>query len=292
MSEERNNRNEVFKPQDVPPVQVPTGVRTQSISDKVKSDFGLFDIPSEIAPLPSNGVAYPVDCSLHGLDSIEIKSMTTKEEDILINKAFLKKGTVITELIRSCMVDKSFDPKDLLVGDRNAVMVAVRVTGYGADYDAELKCSECQAKTKRTFDLSALPIKRLDIRPVVEGENLFEFTLPYTKKLVKFKFLTGRDEEAALELGERQKKLGLNSDASITSNLLSSIVSIAGVTDRAKLAEFIRILPARDSLALRSYIQTHEPGIEMKQETECSACGFREEAGIPLGTSFLWPQSV
>lgn len=288
MSEEREQKNAIFTG-----AQTPAGVDPRmprmSAADKVKSDFGL-EIPQEIVPLPSNGKVYPQDSSLHGRDSVEIKAMTAKEEDILTSRALLKKGSVITELIRSCLMDRSINPLDLLSGDRNALMVAIRITGYGQEYVVELECPECNVKSPHTFDLGALPIKRLEIDPVVTGDNVFEFLLPYSKKNVKFKFMTGRDEEEIMLTSEKQKKLGLTTgDTSITTNLLYSLVSIDGVEDRAKIAGFVRSMPARDSLALRSYIKENEPGIIMKQETTCNACGHAEEVSMPLGISFLWP---
>jgi len=285
MSEERETRNEVFKSGTVDP-----RIQQTTAAGQAKSDFGL-DVPTEVVPLPSAGKVYPVGSSLHGAETVEIKSMTTREEDILTSKALLKKGTVISELIRSCLSDKSVDVKDLLTGDRNALMVAIRITGYGAEYDAEIECPECGVKAAHQFDLSALPLKRMEIEPVIEGQNLFEFKLPYCKKVVRFKFLTGRDEEELVATAEKQKKLGISADTSVTSNLLYAIVSVDGVDDRAKIANFVRVMPARDSLALRNYIRNSEPGISMRQETECPACKHTEEVTMPLGVTFLWPSA-
>jgi hypothetical protein len=286
MSETRD-RNEIFKG-NVPGVD-PRITQVSSV-DKVKSDFGL-DIPVETMPLPSNGLVYPVDSSLYGRETVDIRAMTAREEDILTSKAYLKKGTVITELIRSCLTDKSIDPKDLLTGDRNALMVAIRITGYGHEYDAEIECPECGTKAPHKFNLAALPLKRLEIAPVSPGQNLFEFVLPMSKKTVKFRFLTGRDEEEIVAMGEKQKKLGMSTESSVTTSLLYSIVSIDGVEDRAKIASFVKMMPARDSLALRNFIKDSEPGIEMKQETSCPACGHEEEVNMPLGVNFLWPSA-
>lgn len=285
MSEDREVKNEIFRGAAVDP-RIPT----TTAAEKVKADFGL-DIPVETVPLPSAGLTYPTSSPLHGKETVDIKSMTAREEDILTSKALLKKGTVITELIKSCLVDKSVDPRDMLSGDRNALMVAIRITGYGAEYDAELECPECGTKGSRQFDLSRLPIKRLTIEPVVQGTNLFACLLPVSRKMVHFKFITGKDEEDMSATAEKQKKLGLASDATVTSNLLYSIVSIDGIDDRSKIAGFVRSMPARDSLTLRNYIKDHEPGIEMRQETSCPSCDHEEEVQMPLGINFLWPSA-
>ena len=290
MSDDREQKNAIFATQQQLPAGVDPRMPRNSQADKVKADFGL-DVPQEIVPLPSNGKVYPQESSLHGAETVEIRAMTAREEDILTSRALLKKGTVITELIKSCMVDRSINTLDLLSGDRNALMVAIRVTGYGAEYAVELECNECGVKSPHEFDLGALPIKRLEIEPVLQGHNLFEFKLPYSGKVVRFKFMTGRDEEDMATLAEKQKKLGLPSDANVTTGLLYSIVSIDGIDDRAKISNFVKMMPARDSLALRNYTKDNEPGIIMKQETSCSACGHSEEVSMPLGVTFLWPSS-
>lgn len=288
MSDDREQKNAIFAAQG--PAGVDPRMPKMTQADKVKADFGL-DIAQELVPLPSNGKTYPVGSVLHGTDMVEIRAMTAREEDILTSRALLKKGTVISELIKSCMVDKSFNTLDLLSGDRNALMVAIRITGYGPEYSVEMECPECNVKSPHSFDLSALPVKRLDIDPVVNGENIFEFVLPMSKKNVKFKFMTGRDEEEIMVMGEKQKKLGLPSDSNVTTNLLYSIHSVDGIDDRGKISNFVKNMPARDSLALRNYIRDHEPGIVMKQDTTCNACGHTEEVNMPIGVSFLWPSA-
>lgn len=287
--EDRSTKNQVFSQR---PAGVDPAIQQVSSYEAAKSDFGL-DIPVEIVPLPSNGRVYPVGTSLHGKDCIEIRAMTAREEDILTSKALLKKGTVISELIKSCLVDKSVDPATLTAGDRNALMVAIRVTGYGPEYDAEVVCSndECEAKAARQFNLGELEIQRLAISPVQEGLNLFEFKLPHLKKTIRFKFLTGADEEDISATQEKQKKLGLSSANAVTSNLMHVIVAIDGIEDRAKIAQFVRMMPARDSLELRNYIKENEPGIKMKQTVTCPVCAHEEEVAIPIGVNFLWPSA-
>ena len=289
MSEQREQKNAVFAQQQVPPGVDPRMPRTTA-ADRVKADFGL-DIPQELVPLPSAGKTYPTDSSLHGLDVVEIRAMTAREEDILTSRALLKKGTVITELIKSCLVDRTINPLDLLSGDRNALMVAIRITGYGPEYSTEMECGECGTKSPRAFNLAELPIKRLEIDPISPGSNLFEFKLPYSGKVVKFRFMTGRDEEDMMTFNEKQKKLGLGTESNVTTSLLYSLVSIDGVEDRAKIANFIKMMPARDSLALRNYVRDNEPGITMRQDVTCDSCGHSEEVNMPLGVTFLWPSA-
>jgi len=266
---------------------VPSGIPTK---DVMRDDFG-FEVPVESVPLPSNGVVYPSDSPLHGQETVDIRSMTAREEDILTSRALIKKGTVITELIKSCLVDKRVHVQDMLAGDRNAIMVALRITGYGAEYNVEADCPKCNTRSKQSFDLASMPIKRLEIEPVETGLNCFEFKLPVTGKTVKFKFLTGRDEEEINTVVERAKKQGALADNIVTTRLQYSIVAIEGKTDRSSINGFIRNMPARDSMALRKHIDAHEPGIEMKADLDCPSCNEQSEVRVPLGASFFWPDT-
>ena len=254
----------------------------------MKDDFG-FDIPVETVPLPSGGKTYASDSPLHGRDTLEIRAMTAREEDILTSKALIKKGTVITHLIKSCLIDKSIEPDNMLAGDRNALMVALRVTGYGTKYSVEVNCPACSERSKQDFNLGELPIKRLDIDPVADGSNLFEVELPMTKAKLRFKFLTGQDEADIMVASERRKKQGQRADNLVTQRLRYAIASVNGITDRTKLDMFVRNLPARDSLFMRNYLDKHEPGIEMKAWMDCPACLEHSEVRLPLGGAFFWP---
>lgn len=266
----------------------PTPTMEQQLAQQVKSQVGS-DIPVEEVPIPSEGKVYPQKSPLHKKQTLTITAMTTREEDILTSRALLKKGTVITELVKSCLVDKAIDPLELLVGDRNTLMVAIRITGYGQEYDTEVECASCNTKTKQKFDLAQLPIQRLEIDPKVPGTNEFSFTLPMSKKNVSFKFLTGADELEISQTQEKLKKLKMQNDNVVTTNLLYSIVSIDGNSDRQAISTAVRKLPARDSLALRNYIKKNEPGIKMVQSVTCPSCDTPEEVNMPIGTSFLWP---
>lgn len=290
MSEEREQKNAIFAQQQQLPPGVDPRMPRSSAAERVKADFGL-DTPQEVVPLPSSGRVYSESSALHNVELVEIKAMTAKEEDILTSRALLKKGTVVTELIRSCLIDKNINPLELLSGDRNALMISIRITGYGAEYAVEMECTECGIKSPHEFDLGSLPIKRLEIDPVSHGTNVFEFLLPYSKKNVRFKFMNGRDEEEIMVMSEKQKKLALGTESNVTTNLLHSIISIDGIDDRSKIANFVKVMPARDSLALRNYIKDNEPGITMKQDTVCNSCGHAEEVTMPLGITFLWPST-
>lgn len=261
------------------------------VQDTMKDEFG-FEIPVETVPLPSQGKVYPEGHPLHHQSTLDITAMTAREEDILTSRALIKKGTVITELLRSCLVDKRIRPEDMLSGDRNALMVAIRITGYGREYEAEITCEACGETGEVTFDLAQLPIKTLSLEPLTPGTNLFEFKLPTTKALIHFSFLTGAAEEELVAHHERmKKKLNLSVESLVTSRLEKSIVSVNGIEDRNKIAHFVRRMPASDSRALRQFMELHEPGIDMRVMTECKYCGEAQLVNMPIGVKFFWPDA-
>jgi hypothetical protein len=258
--------------------------------DVMKEDFGV-DIPVESVPLPSMGIIYSRESNLFNRKTLDIKPMTAREEDILTSRAYIKNGTVLTELMKSCLVDKSINPDDLISGDRNAILISLRITGYGSGYEADVDCALCGFTNKSKFDLSNLKIKRLEIEPIEEGQNLFQVQLPVTKKNVKVKFLTGHDEKEMSIIAERKKKSGINSATSITDRLCRSITEIDGITDKNKIRIFVNNMPVRDSLSLRRFLDNNEPGIDMSVWLNCNSCHEESEVNLPMGPSFFWPDS-
>lgn len=283
--EEREIRNAVFGSQsgaqNVPAV---------SSQDYAKKELGM-EIPVEAVPLPSKGKTYNPDHPLHNAESVEYRAMTAREEDLLMSPALIKRGTVVTELIKSCLMDKSIDVSSLLSGDRNALMIAIRSSGYGRIYEPTYACPACDFKNEIKVDLADLGIKPLELEPVVPGTNLFKFKLPKTGKTIGFRFLTGKEEEEIIAEVEMRKKRGLLNSNIVTARLARSIVEIDGSTDRGLINKFISFMPAQDSLALREHIDANEPGVDMTVEFSCQSCEHFEEVSMPMGPSFFWPNA-
>jgi len=253
----------------------------------MKEDFG-WEVPVESVPLPSRGVIYSPDSTIYNRETIPIKAMTARDEDILSSQAYIKEGTVISELIKSCVTDKSFNIDDLILGDRNALMISVRITGYGADYNVISTCKNCSHKNNVTVMLSDLKINRLTINPTEEGKNEFEFTLPVTKKSVTFKFLSMRDDK---DRTAEQAMLKTATGESITSFLRHSILSIDGIKDKNKIRHFVNNMPAFDSKELRKFIRENEPGMDMGANYICEKCSFNNEFEVPMSSEFFWPST-
>ena len=271
------------------------GVSNEAVSQNVrnvaKDDFN-WEVPVELVPVPSEGKVYSQETGLFNVKGLEIKAMTAREEDILTSRALIRKGTVVTELVKSCLINKNVDVGSLLVGDRDSLMVSVRITGYGTSYNATVECPTCGTVHKdHTFDLSELGIKRLELNPVSEGINEFEFQLPVSKKTVVFKFLTINDDMQLTQERERKKALfgGDYIAGTVTETLGAHIVSIDGIRDRSKISMFINKMPALDSSRLRSFIKRHKPGLDMSVNLHCNNCNSHNRIDLPIGISFFWP---
>tara|TARA_B100000900_G_scaffold416212_1_gene450101 strand:+ start:1496 stop:2305 length:810 start_codon:yes stop_codon:yes gene_type:complete len=256
----------------------------------MKEEFG-WEIPVELVPVPSKGLIYDAESSLYKKESVKIKAMTAREEDILSSSALIKEGTVLDHLIDSCVLD-DIDAKDMILGDRNALMLAIRITGYGPEYPVRAFCSSCNHENKFSIDLSQIPIRRLTIDPVEEGKNLFEYNLPVTKKKVLFKFATLRDDrERSFKEQSLKNHIKMMVESKITGNLEVAIQQVDHVTDKNKIKHFIMNMPAFDSRSLRKFIQENEPGMEMSCSFGCSNCGKQNTSAIPITSDFFWPST-
>jgi hypothetical protein len=258
-------------------------------SNILRDEFG-YEVPVERIPLPSNGLVYPQGHPLHGVDAVDIKAMTAREEDILMSRALQKQGSTISALLQSCISDKRIDPKSLISGDRLAITLGIRITGYGSRYVANIGCQSCQSVSKQEFDIGGLDVKPLTLEPV-SGGNLFEFVLPMSGKRVHFHFMTGKEEEDYTAMLERKQKLFPGApEGSVTSRLETHIDSVDGVTDKSKISKFVASMPAGDARALRNFIDSNEPGVDLGVGWNCPSCNYENKNTLPLGPLFFWTE--
>tara|TARA_B100000963_G_scaffold357748_1_gene380677 strand:+ start:64 stop:813 length:750 start_codon:yes stop_codon:yes gene_type:complete len=240
-----------------------------------------FKFPTEVVELPSKGLVYPEDNPLSS-GQIEMKYMTAKEEDILSNQNYIEKGTVIDKLLQSLIVSK-IDYKDLVVGDKNAIVIAARILGYGKEYKFTVKGEEC------TVDLSTLENKELDESLYTKGVNEFPYTLPHSKNQITFKLLTHRDDLAIENELRGLKKISKNNSPELSTRLKHLITSVNGDTDVATIREYVdNYLLAMDSRQLRNYVKSMQPDINMETTiTDSEGAEFTME--IPFTLNFFWP---
>jgi len=237
-----------------------------------------FKMPTETVELPSKGLLYPEDSEL-AKGVVEIKYMTAKEEDILTNQSYIRNGTVLDKLLKSVIVSKiNYD--DLLIGDKNAIMIAARILGYGAEYSFEYN-GESQS-----VDLSLVENKPLKEELFSKNVNEFPFTLPRSKNTITFKLLTHKDEQDINRELEGLKKINKDSSPELSTRLKYMITSVEGLRDKKDIREFVdTALLAQDSRALREYIREIQPDVDLTFFPDESS----SRISIPIGVNFFWP---
>jgi len=234
--------------------------------------------PSELVELPSKGNLYPEGSPLAS-GKIEMKYMSAKEEDILTNQNYIDKGVVIDKLLQSLIVDKTIEYNDILVGDKNAMLVAARILGYGKEYEFTY------LGQKQTIDLSLLENKKAE---VPKGKNEFAFELPASGRSITFKLLTHGDENKIDQELKGLRKINKDNVPELTTRLKYMILSVDGNEDRKTVREFVdKELLSLDSRALRKEINRIQPDIDLTFYPE----GVEEGVNIPIGVNFLYPDA-
>jgi hypothetical protein len=238
-----------------------------------------FKIPTEIVELPSKGLLYPEGNPL-AEGKVEMKYMTAKEEDILTNQVYIKQGIVLDKLLQSLIVTKiNYD--DLIVGDKNALMVASRILGYGKDYTFDYDGESY------TVDLSTLDNKSFDESLIKKGTNEFSYTLPHSGNELTFKILNTSDEKAIDAELAGLKKINKDLSPELSTRLKYIIISVNGNKETKTIREFVdNHLLARDSRLLREYIRQIQPDVNLTFTTNSG-----EEVAIPVNLSFFWPDA-
>lgn len=239
--------------------------------------------PTEVVDLPSNGLLYPKGSPLSS-GKIEIKYMTAKEEDILTSANLIRQGVVVEKLLESLIVDKSIKVDDLLIGDKNAVLIASRILAYGKEYEVEVEGQKIEV------DLTKLKDKKLDESVVTNGANEFEFELPATKRKLTFKMLTSGDEKVIDEEIKGYEKIhGIGYE--LTTRLKHQIISVDGDSKKASINSFVdNEFLSRDSIAFRTHVSEIMPDVDMTS-TFTDSEGNEKEFTVPMTVTFLWPNA-
>lgn len=251
-----------------------------------------FARPTEWVSLPSNGKYYPEGHPWRDKEQVEIKYMTAREEDILASRSLLQKGIAIDRMLQSVIVDK-VAINSLLVGDKNALMVAARVTGYGANYPVSYQCPNCRTTSELEFDLTTFKNAEPDEEwckkhNVQMNSNGYYITLPKTKVTANVRFLNGQDEERLEKLSANKKKAKLGESRMIDQFRLM-IVDLNGQTDRATISSFCENMPAGDSRVLRKSFMEIRPDLDTSFNFVCNDCYQESEGDMPITAGFFWP---
>ena len=237
--------------------------------------------PTEEVTLPSKGLLYPKESPL-SKGVIEMKYMTAREEDILTNQNYIEKGIVIDKLLQSLIIT-SIDYNSLLVGDKNAILIAARILGYGKEYSFEYNGETVE------IDLTQIEDKPLDESLIKEGKNEFSFTLPTSNRQITFKILTHGEEQSINNELKGLKKINKNETSDLTTRMKHIITSVDGDYEKKTIREFVDIqLLARDSRALRKHLANIQPNVNLTFDHE-DRRGNLNTVSIPIGLNFFWP---
>jgi len=238
-----------------------------------------FSMPTEMVDLPSKGLVYPETNPLSS-GEVEMKYMTAKEEDILTNQSYIQKGTVLDELIKSLIVTPNVKYEDMIVGDKNALLVAARILGYGKDYTFSWGGEE------QTIDLTTIENKPIDESLFTKGVNEFEYILPSNGAKITFKLLTSADEKKINAEIDGLKKINKTASPELSTRLKYMITSVEGNRESKDIREFVdNHFLARDSRAFREYIKEVQPDVDLTFFPD----GSNTKINLPIGLSFFWP---
>ena len=263
------------------------GVQQKDTSPPPSGGGLSFVVPTEFVDLPSQGRYYPEGHPLHGEDTLEIRQMTAKEEDILTSATLLKKGIALDKVVENIIVDKRIDPKTLLVGDRNAIIIAARVSGYGSDYNVTLTCPACSTKDKRVFSLHDANINHaddyLDLGVVHQGGGIFSINLHRLQDVqVQFRLMTGADENALAKAVKTKENFA-------TRQLYRIVHSVNGDSSQGTIRSLIENLPMIDARLIRAAYKAVNPNVELNYDFVCDNCSNEQELEVPITAEFFWP---
>lgn len=252
------------------------------------SDNQVFKTPTQPLDLPSKGKLYPKDNPLSS-GQVELYLPSAMHEDILTNRNYIQQGIVIDKFLQAIIASK-IDYNELLVGDKNAVMIGARILAYGSNYSFKYSDPTTRESEEVTVDLSQLKEKEIDWNQVKEGINEFDFTLPMSKMVVTFKILTHKDETNIEAELKGMQKISKNMSGDITVRLGNSIVAVNGNRDQKTIRDFAKNMPMQDSQALRKYISAVTPDILMKFDFTTKSGEVVEGLNIPMTVDFFWPE--
>jgi hypothetical protein len=252
-----------------------------------------FVVPTEFVELPSQGKFYTEGHPLYNEESVEIRHMTAKEEDLLTSRTLLKKGLAIERLMKNIIVDKSIDTDTLLIGDRNAIIIAARISGYGNGYKTQITCPACNAAQDYSFDLNDTTVYNggdLDVMNIVandDGTHTYDVEIPVLGATITFRLLTGRDEKSLV--GTTKQARNNLTERAITTQLSNMIVGVNGSTDPKVLKLLIDSMPSRDARHLRQAYKLATPNVDLTQTFGCEECDHEQDMEVPLTADFFWP---
>ena len=273
----QENLDKVAKAIDNP--EIPAHMLAQMVDNE-------FQAITDTIELPSKGVFYPNKQS-----HVKIKHLTAEDENILTSPDLIRSGKVLDVLLDNAIVDGVLSAEDMLVGDRNAVLLYLRKEGYGDEYEVKMNCPSCSSEFRDIVLISELKHKTLETLP--DSDGLFTISLPKTKWVIKFRLLNGKDESFLTKKAEIPKKTKKNVSYSqvLTERYILQVMSINNNADKLQIKKAVSNMPIGDSLFLREYIRTVEPGVNMEYNFQCKVCNHQFEETVPINAKLFWPNA-
>jgi hypothetical protein len=230
--------------------------------------------------LPSLGKAYKSKKK-----NIKLAYMTTADENILTSPNLLQSGEFLEILINRKILEPDLRYKDLLVGDRNAIMLWLRATGYGEMYPVTL-LDENQDPFDTEINLNELKTKELTVDPDEDG--LFNFILPLTKTNIRFRFLTCGDIDDIEKVLEKERENNIPINNGTTYRYEKMIVEVNGDRNKANIRNFVNSMRIPDAKAFDNYVEEIESGIDLNIDVKTPGDGSISTF-LPLNLNFFWP---
>lgn len=256
--------------------------------ERMQKINSVYSLMSEEIDLPSRGEFYP-----NGTSTVKIRPMTAKEEDLLSNERLLKSGKAFDQLIKACVIDwNGIEYDNLIIGDKNAILMAIRVISLGEEYDVMFLCPKCNAKTENTISLKGdLKYKFLSEEPLQAGKNEFGWTSPRGVKF-KVKILTSKDQDNIVDENKKRKQMykANYKESPTTDALMKSIISIEDMISYNDILDTLNIMPTSELRALTRFIKDLSPDYDLSYNYTCPECDEMSTLIIPINVNFFWPE--
>jgi|GEM_PF-755225 len=238
----------------------------------------------EVVDLPSKGLLYP-----DRLNKVKIEYLTSRDEDILTTPSLIQDGTVLDVILkRKIKSPQNLDVSKLLTGDKNALILFLRASSYGQDYEVQVNDPR-DGKPSFTETVNLLKLDHKEVSENPDENGHFTVDIPMRKKIVKFRLLSSGEEQQLQKRAESiQEAYGYDFSEYSTMKLKAHIVQIGDKTDRSYIDRFVDAMPVKDTFTIRRKILDVSPDIDMTYEFKAKD-GYKFKAALTVGVDFFFP---
>jgi len=238
-----------------------------------------FTLPHDMVQLPSQGKFYK-----NKKRAVKVGYLTAEDENLLGNASKIGGEQLILRLIRSKLYENDLNPPDMLEGDIEAILLFLRNTSFGPEYNFSLVDPETGKKFEKTILLEELSFKKPEVDSDENG--LYNTTLPKSKATIKLKPLTYGE---ATDLEKQADEYPSNLIApKVTWRLMKQIVEVNGNNSKEEISKFIQTMPIMDSKYISNFLKNNEPRIELGREVTAPS-GKKVLVRVAFGVEFFRP---